>query len=92
GLYISLVTFHTGLLPTRMAISIAGSRLNVPFPPFVEAFNMIFTIELIREAGLRLPKPIGQTIGFVGGVVIGQVAVQGQIVSALMVIVVSITA
>lgn len=92
GLYISLVTYHTGLLPTRMAISIAGSRLNVPFPPFVEAFNMIFTIELIREAGLRLPKPIGQTIGFVGGVVIGQVAVQGQIVSALMVIVVSITA
>ncbi|MGQ9008307.1 spore germination protein [Bacillus stercoris] len=92
GLYISLVSFHTGLLPTRMAISIAGSRLNVPFPPFVEAFNMIFTIELIREAGLRLPKPIGQTIGFVGGVVIGQVAVQGQIVSALMVIVVSITA
>ncbi|WP_458104606.1 spore germination protein [Bacillus sp. PK3-037] len=92
GLYISLVSFHTGLLPTRMAISIAGSRLNVPFPPFVEAFIMIFTIELIREAGLRLPKPIGQTIGLIGGVVIGQAAVQAQIVSALMVIVVSITA
>ncbi|MCY8278501.1 spore germination protein, partial [Bacillus inaquosorum] len=72
--------------------SIAGSRLNVPFPPFVEAFIMIFTIELIREAGLRLPKPIGQTIGLIGGVVIGQAAVQAQIVSALMVIVVSITA
>ncbi|AOR99955.1 Spore germination protein [Bacillus subtilis] len=92
GLYISLVSFHTGLLPTRMAISIAGSRLNVPFPPFVEAFIMIFTIELIREAGLRLPKPIGQTIGLIGGVVIGQAAVQAQIVSALMVIVVSVTA
>ncbi|MCO4852866.1 spore germination protein [Bacillus vallismortis] len=92
GLYISLVSFHTGLLPTRMAISIAGSRLNVPFPPFVEAFFMIFTIELIREAGLRLPKPIGQTIGLIGGVVIGQAAVQAQIVSALMVIVVSVTA
>ncbi|MDU0155156.1 spore germination protein [Bacillus cabrialesii] len=92
GLYVSLVSFHTGLLPTRMAISIAGSRLNVPFPPFVEAFFMIFTIELIREAGLRLPKPIGQTIGLIGGVVIGQAAVQAQIVSALMVIVVSVTA
>ncbi|MBU8570804.1 spore germination protein GerBA [Bacillus subtilis] len=92
GLYISLVSFHTGLLPTRMAISIAGSRLNVPFPPFIEAFIMIFTIELIREAGLRLPKPIGQTIGLIGGVVIGQAAVQAQIVSALMVIVVSVTA
>lgn len=53
---------------------------------------MIFTIELIREAGLRLPKPIGQTIGLIGGVVIGQAAVQAQIVSALMVIVVSVTA
>ncbi|WP_343310995.1 spore germination protein [Bacillus atrophaeus] len=92
GLYISLVSFHTGLLPTRMAIAIAGSRLNVPFPPFVEAFIMTFTIELIREAGLRLPKPIGQTIGLIGGVVIGQAAVQANIVSALMVIVVSITA
>ncbi|MCM3445735.1 MULTISPECIES: spore germination protein [Bacillus] len=92
GLYISLVTFHTGLLPTRMAVTIAGSRLNVPFPPFVEAFIMIFTIEMIREAGLRLPKPIGQTIGLIGGVVIGQAAVQANIVSAMMVIVVSITA
>ncbi|MBT2572902.1 spore germination protein [Bacillus sp. ISL-51] len=92
GLYISLVTFHVGLLPTRMAITIAGSRLNVPFPPFVEAFIMIFTIELIREAGLRLPKPIGQTIGLIGGVVIGQAAVQANIVSAMMVIIVSITA
>ncbi len=92
GLYISLVSFHPGLLPTKMAISIAGSRLNVPFPPFVEAFIMIFTIELIREAGLRLPRPIGQTIGLIGGVVIGQAAVQAQIVSALMVIVVSVTA
>lgn len=53
---------------------------------------MIFTIELIREAGLRLPKPIGQTIGLIGGVVIGQAAVQAQIVSGLMVIVVSVTA
>lgn len=75
-----------------MAVTIAGSRLNVPFPPFVEAFIMIFTIEMIREAGLRLPKPIGQTIGLIGGVVIGQAAVQANIVSAMMVIVVSVTA
>lgn len=75
-----------------MAVTIAGSRLNVPFPPFVEALIMIFTIEMIREAGLGAPKPIGQTIGLIGGVVIGQAAVQANIVSAMMVIVVSVTA
>lgn len=92
GLYIALVSYHPGLLPTRMALTIAGSRQNVPFPPVVEAILMSFTIELLREAGLRLPRAIGQTIGLIGGVIIGQAAVQANIVSALMVIIVSLTA
>ncbi|MGE6630277.1 spore germination protein [Bacillus sp. NPDC077027] len=92
GLYISLVSYHPGLLPTRMALAIAGSRQNVPFPPVLEAILMSFTIELLREAGLRLPRAIGQTIGLIGGVIIGQAAVQANIVSALMVIIVSLTA
>ncbi|MGG0305915.1 spore germination protein [Priestia megaterium] len=92
GLYIALISFHPGLLPTSMAITITGSRQSVPFPPFVEAIFMEVTLELLREAGLRLPKPIGQTLGLVGGVIIGQAAVQANIVSALMVVIVSITA
>ncbi|MDI5788341.1 spore germination protein [Bacillus licheniformis] len=65
---------------------------NVPFPPLLEALIMEVTIELLREAGLRLPNPLGQTIGLVGGVVIGQAAVEANIVSSVMVIIVSIIA
>ncbi|MDM5299421.1 spore germination protein [Bacillus pumilus] len=90
--YIALVSFHQGLLPTTLAISISSTRENVPFSPIVEALIMEVTIELLREAGFRLPKPIGQTIGLVGGVVIGQAAVQAHIVSSVMVIIVSVIA
>lgn len=90
--YIALVSFHQGLIPSRLAFSIAASREGVPFPAFVEALMMAITMELLREAGLRLPKPIGQTIGIVGGIVIGEAAVQAGIVSTVMVIVIAITA
>ncbi|NQD49747.1 spore germination protein, partial [Bacillus altitudinis] len=92
AIYIALVSFHQGLLPTTLAISISSTRENVPFPPIVEALIMEMTIELLREAGLRLPNPLGQTIGLVGGVVIGQAAVQAHIVSSIMVIIVSVIA
>ena len=92
GLYIALLEYHHGMLPTKLAFSIAGAREGVPFPAVVEAFAMEATLELLREAGLRLPKPIGQTIGIVGGLVIGEAAVSAGIVSPIMVIVVAITA
>lgn len=92
SIYISLVSFNQGLLPTELALTIAQTRENVPFPPFIEAIIMEMTIELLREAGIRLPTPLGQTIGLVGGVVIGQAAVQANLVSSIMVIIVSITA
>ncbi|WP_375030099.1 spore germination protein [Bacillus velezensis] len=92
SIYIALVSFHQGLLPTSIAVTIAANRENVPFPPIIEAMVMEITIELLREAGLRLPSPLGQTIGLVGGVVIGQAAVEANIVSSIMVIVVSIVA
>ncbi|WP_144525516.1 spore germination protein [Bacillus pumilus] len=92
AIYIALVSFHQGLLPTTLAITISSTRENVPFSPIVEALIMEITIELLREAGLRLPNPLGQTIGLVGGVVIGQAAVQAHIVSSIMVIIVSIIA
>ncbi|WP_258954135.1 MULTISPECIES: spore germination protein [Bacillaceae] len=70
AIYISLVSFHQGLLPAELAITIAATREDVPFSPFIEAMVMEVTIELLREAGLRLPTPVGQTVGLVGGVVI----------------------
>ncbi|MEC2396386.1 spore germination protein [Bacillus atrophaeus] len=92
SIYIALVSFQQGLLPTSLAVTISANRENVPFPPIIEAMLMEITIELLREAGLRLPNPLGQTIGLVGGVVIGQAAVEANLVSSIMVIVVSIIA
>lgn len=92
ALYIALVSYHPGMIPSKLAFSIAGTREGVPFPAVVEAFIMETTIELLREAGVRLPKPIGQTIGIVGGLVIGEAAVSAGIVSPIMVIVVALTA
>lgn len=92
GLYIALTSFHQGLIPSKLAFSIAAAREGVPFPPLIEAVLMVITMELLQEAGLRLPTPIGQTIGIVGGLVIGEAAVQAGIVSPVMVIVVALTA
>lgn len=92
SLYIALVSYHQGLIPSKLAISITASREGVPFPTIIEALLMEITIEVLREAGIRLPKPIGQAVGIVGGLVIGQSAVQAGIVSPIMVIVVSFTA
>lgn len=92
SLYVALTTFHPQMIPAKLALALAGSRQGVPFPAIVEALIMETTIELLREAGVRLPGPIGATIGIVGGLVIGQAAVQAGIVSPLMVIVVAVTA
>jgi len=92
SLYISFVSFHQGMIPTKLALSIIGTRDGVPFPAIIEALIMEVTIEILREAGLRLPKPIGPTIGIVGGLVIGEAAVQAGIVSPIMIIVVALTA
>lgn len=92
SLYIAMVSYHQGMIPTTLALSIAGSREGVPFPGFIEAFFMEFTLELLREAGVRLPRPVGQAIGIVGGLVIGDAAVRAGIVSPIMVIVVALTA
>lgn len=92
AVYVSITAFHPEMIPTQLALSIAANRKSVPFPAIVEALIMETTIELLREAGVRLPGPIGATIGIVGGLVIGQAAVEAGIVSPLMVIVVSVTA
>ncbi|WP_225340388.1 spore germination protein [Lysinibacillus capsici] len=92
SLYIAFVSFHQGLIPTKLALSMMATRQGVPFPALIEALIMEVAIEILREAGLRLPKPIGPTMGIVGGLVIGEAAVQAGIVSPIMVIVVALTA
>ena len=92
SLYIAFISFHPGLIPTKLVFSIAATREGVPFPPLIEALIMEISIEVLREAGLRLPKPIGQSLGIVGGLIIGEAAVQAGIVSPIMVIVVAVTA
>lgn len=92
SLYIALISYNPEIIPNKLLISIAKTREGVPFPAFIEAMIMVVTFELLREAGVRLPKPIGSTIGIVGGIVIGQAAVEAGIVSPIMVIVVAITA
>lgn len=92
ALYIAITSYNPDIIPVRFALSIAGSREGVPFPAFIEAIIMEITLEFLREAGVRLPDPLGATIGIVGGIVIGQAAVTAKIVSPVMVIIVSITA
>ena len=92
SIYIAATTFHQEMIPTLLLITIAAQREAVPFPSFVEAVIMEVIFEILREAGIRLPKAIGQTVSIVGALVIGQAAVQAGIVSPAMVIIVSITA
>ncbi|WP_442951527.1 spore germination protein [Paenibacillus sp. GYB004] len=92
SLYIAITTFHQEMLPTQLLISLAAQREGIPFPAFIEALMMEITFEILREAGLRMPRAIGQAVSVVGTLVIGQAAVEAGIVSAAMVIVVSITA
>jgi len=89
--YVAIITFHPELLPTNLLLSVAAARESIPFPAVIEAFLMEITFEALREAGVRLPKTVGNAISIVGALVIGQAAVEAGIVSAPMVIVVSIT-
>jgi spore germination protein len=92
GFYIALTTFHPSMIPTQLAFSIAAAREGVPFPALIEVLIMEIAFELLREAGVRLPAPIGNTIGIVGGLIVGQAVVQANIVSPIIVIIVALTA
>ncbi|MFD0672163.1 spore germination protein [Cohnella sp. GCM10027633] len=91
SIYVMLVSFHHEMIPTSLALTIASGREVVPFPVLLEALLMELAFELMREAGLRMPKPIGQAVSIVGSLIIGQAAVQAGLVSTFMVIVVAIT-
>lgn len=92
AIYIMITSFHYYIVPLNLLIPLAESRAGVPFPPIVEALIMEFTIEMIRESAVRLPTYMGGSVSVVGGLVIGQAAVQAKLVSSLFVIIVAVTA
>ncbi|WP_141334673.1 spore germination protein [Paenibacillus sp. tmac-D7] len=92
SLYVAVSTYHQEMLPTTLMLHLAAQREGVPFPPIIEAFMMEIVFEVLREAGVRMPSAVGNTISIVGALVIGQAAVEAGIVSPAMVIVVSFTA
>lgn len=92
SIYIALTTFHQEMIPTQMLISLAAQREGVPFPAFVEAVMMEITFRLLYEAGIRMPRAVGTAISIVGALVLGEAAVEADLVSPVMVIIVSITA
>ena len=91
GLYLAIVLFHKEMVPTELMLAIAGARERVPFPSLVEVIIMEISFELIREAGIRVPGVMGNTIGIVGALILGQAAVQANIVSPILVIIVAVT-
>jgi spore germination protein KA len=90
--YIAVLTFHYEMIPKVLLAPLSFSRHNVPFPPVIEAFFLEFTIELLREAGARLPSKVGQTLGIVGGIVIGQASVEAALTSNVLLIIVALSA
>ena len=92
GVFVALQLYHQEMIPTVLLISMAGAREGVPLPVVLEVLLMTITLTLIRESGLRLPKNIGSTVSIVGGLILGQAAVEAGIVSGMTVIIVSIAA
>jgi len=89
--YIALTSFHPELVPLELLMNIAELRKQVPFPPVIEALVMEFVIESLREAGVRLPSAVATTLGVVGGIILGDAAVNSNLVSSAMIIVITIT-
>lgn len=91
SLYVSVISYHHEMVPTALLLTIAATREGVPFPAFVEAFVLEATFEMLREAGLRLPRAIGPAVSIVGALIIGDAAVRAGLVSTPMVVVVAAT-
>lgn len=91
AIYVAASTFHVEMLPTDLMLAIAGTRERVPFPIIVEVFFMELTFEILREASTRIPTAMGATIGIVGALILGQAAVEANIISPILVVVVAIT-
>ncbi|WP_082406769.1 spore germination protein [Bacillus sp. JCM 19041] len=91
-LYVAILSYHPEIIPQDLFATLVASRTAVPFPPILEALFLEVTIELLREAGARLPTKVGQTIGIVGGIVIGTAAVEAGLTSNILLIIVALAA
>lgn len=91
SLYVAITTFHQELIPTPLLLTVISARSGVPFPALVEALVMEVSFEILREAGVRLPRPVGSAVSIVGALVVGQAAVEAGVISQAMVIVVAFT-
>lgn len=90
-LYVSLATLHYQMIPLQILFVLLESRSKLPFTPFWEAFLMLLVLEIIKEASLRMPTKTGQTLGVIGGIVIGQASVQAGFVSQILIVLVGIS-
>ncbi len=91
AIYVALITYHQEMIPTPLLLSIISARKGVPFPTIVESLVLLLTFEIIREAGIRMPSPMGQSVSIVGALILGQAAIEARIFSAPMVIIVAAT-
>jgi spore germination protein KA len=91
ALYVAVTSFHQEMVPSRLVLSIANQRQGIPFPVMAEALTLQIIFELLREAGVRLPKAVGQAVTIVGALIVGQQAVEAGLVSPVMVIIIALT-
>ena len=91
GLYISIINFHQEMIPTDLLFAIEATREAVPFPALIELLLMEIAFDIIREASIRVPSPVGSTLGIIGALIIGQAAVSANLVSPIAIIIVAIT-
>ena len=91
GLYVALITFHTQLIPLSLLSSIAETRVNVPFPVLFEVILMELAFFMINEANLRIPSQVGMSISIIGGLILGQAAVQASVISPILIIIIALS-
>lgn len=91
SIYVAMTTYHQEMIPMSLLTTLIAVRAAVPFPAVIEALLMEFTFEVLRKAGIRLPKPIGEAVSIVGALILGELAVSVGIVSNVMVIIVAFT-
>ena len=91
ALYVAVAMYHQEMIPTPLLLSIIEAKKNVPFSTALEIVGMLIAFELLQEAGLRLPNPIGDTVSIIGALIVGQSAVEAQVVSPIAIIVVAIS-
>ncbi len=92
SIYVALSTYHQEMIPTGLVLSMAAGREGVPFPAVIEALLMEISFDFLREAGARMPRSVGQAVGIIGALVLGQASVAAGIVSPIMVVIVSLSA